>query len=123
MMIAEVTMSQRRTITLTEEQRNELTEVVASHAKPYMRERAAAILKVGAGAVAYRVALNGLLKPRDPDTVYSWLDRYREGGLKGLAIKEGRGRKPAFSPYASEQRRSKGGVTESSKEESRDSRI
>jgi transposase len=24
------------------------------------------------------------LKPRDPDTVYGWLDRYEEQGLEGL---------------------------------------
>jgi transposase len=24
------------------------------------------------------------LKPRDPDTVYGWLDRYEERGLEGL---------------------------------------
>lgn len=117
-MIAEAIMAQRRTITLTDEQRNELSEVVSSHAKPYMREKAAAVLKVSAGATAYRVALNGLLEPRDPDTVYSWLDRYQEEGLKGLEIKKGRGRKPAFSPYASEQGSGKGRITASSKKES-----
>ncbi len=122
-MLAEAIMSQRRTITLTDEQRNELTEVVASHPKPYLRERAAAVLKVGTGSVAYRVALNGLLKPRDPDTIYSWLDRYKEEGLKGLEIKAGRGRKPAFSPYASKQGKGKGGTIESGKEESGGDRI
>jgi transposase len=49
---------------------------------------------------ARQVALSGLLKPRDPDTVYSWIRRYQAEGLDGLLIKPGRGRKPAFSPSA-----------------------
>jgi transposase len=30
------------------------------------------------------VALSGLLKARDPDTVYNWLDIYETEGLEGL---------------------------------------
>jgi hypothetical protein len=30
------------------------------------------------------VATRGLLKPRDPDTVYAWLDRYQSEGAAGL---------------------------------------
>jgi transposase len=44
------------------------------------------------------VARTGLLRPRQPDTVYAWLDRYRAEGIAGLTIRPGRGRKPAFSP-------------------------
>jgi len=39
-----------------------------------------------------------LLKRRDPDSVYTWLNRYGEQGFAGLVIQPGRGRKPAFSP-------------------------
>jgi transposase len=91
-------MSKLRTITITKEQQDELKKTVISHPKPYLRERAAAILKVAAGEPGYRVALQGLLRVRDPDTVYEWLDRYESEGLKGLTIRKGRGRKPAFSP-------------------------
>ena len=67
-------------------------------AKPYLRERAGAILKVAAGRSAAAVARDGLLRRRYPDTVALWLRRYRAEGAAGLAIRPGRGRKPAFSP-------------------------
>ena len=43
------------------------------------------------------------MKPRDPDTVYAWLRRYREHGIRGLFNRPGRGRKPAFSPKSPEE--------------------
>ena len=79
-------------------QEAELIKARDSHSKPYVRERAAAILKVGAGQSIRQVALNGLLKPRDPERVKEWIERYLEEGLKGLLVREGRGRKPSFSP-------------------------
>ena len=91
-------MPKIRTITLTSEQKTELEEVRDKHEKGYVRERAAAILKISQGQVASDVAKKGLLKSRDPDTVYGWMDRYEAAGLVGLQIKAGRGRKPAFSP-------------------------
>jgi transposase len=63
-----------------------------------MRERAAAVLKVSSGISGHQVALHGLLKPRDPDTVYSWIHSYQAEGIDGLSIKPGRGRKPAYFP-------------------------
>jgi transposase len=90
----------RRVVTLTEQQRDELVEAVRQHAKAYVRERAAAVLKVADGGVAAQVAASGLLVRRDPDTVYGWLDRYEAAGLQGLAIRPGRGRKPTLSPPA-----------------------
>ena len=69
----------------------------------YLRERATAILKIHAGTSAHQVARSGLLKKRDPDTVYAWLRRYREHGLRGLFNQPGRGRKPAFSPKSPEE--------------------
>jgi hypothetical protein len=91
-------MVKRLTLTLSKEQRNELIQLRDHAAKPYLRERAAALLKVADGATVHHVALYGLLKPRDPDSVYSWLRRYLAGGVTELQIREGRGRKPAFSP-------------------------
>ena len=83
---------------LSEEQRQEL-EVVRDHdARPYMREKAAALLKVASGQVAARVAENGLLKSHDPDVIYRWLKGWEAEGLLGLEIRKGRGRKAAFSP-------------------------
>jgi transposase len=53
-------------------------------AKPYARERCAAILKIAEGQTPHAVARTGLLKPRDPDTVYWWLTVYETGGLDEL---------------------------------------
>jgi transposase len=51
---------------------------------PYVRERCAALVKIADGQSAHAVARHGLLKPRDPDTVYGWLSHYQETGLDGL---------------------------------------
>jgi hypothetical protein len=67
---------------------------------PYLRERAAALLKIADGQSAAAVARGGLLRPRQPETVCHWLHRYRAEGIAGLTIRSGRGRKPAFSPCA-----------------------
>jgi transposase len=91
-------MAPRQQLTLSEAQRAELQQTVKNHPKPYLRERAAALLKIAAGASPRQVALHGLLQERDPDTVYGWLARYRTAGVAGLVIREGRGRKPAFAP-------------------------
>ena len=91
-------MPKIRTIKLTEQEKRELKEIRDKHEKGYMRERAAAILKISKGQRAYQVAVAGLHKKRKADTVYGWLDRYEAEGLAGLQIKSGRGRKPAFSP-------------------------
>jgi transposase len=91
-------MSQRRRVELTAEQREELRRIAKRDPKPYRRERAVAILKVAGGEVAAQVAAHGLLEPRDPDTVYGWLDRFAERGVAGLTIAPGRGRKPTLFP-------------------------
>ncbi len=85
-------------IDLTPEQQRELEEVRDNHAKPYMQERATAILKIAAGQSGLQVAQFGLFRTRDPDSIYSWVHRYESEGLDGLEIRKGRGRKPAFSP-------------------------
>ena len=85
-------------LTFTLAQRLELIETRDKHLLPYMRERAAALLKIADGCSGRQVALHGLLKPRWPDTVYAWVEQYEAKGIAGLLIKPGRGRKPAFSP-------------------------
>ncbi len=67
---------------------------------PYRRERAAAVLHLAAGVPGTVVARCGLLRPRAPETIYAWRERYRREGLAGLTMRPGRGRKPAFSPSA-----------------------
>jgi hypothetical protein len=93
-----------REMPLTDAERQELIQARDHDPKPYVRERAAAILKVAEGMPAARVARHGLLRPRNPDTVYTWLDRFLIDGIAGLRILPGRGRKPAFSPLARDSR-------------------
>ena len=46
--------------------------------RPYLRERAAALLKVAGGMSAFRVAQEGLHKPRHPETILIWLNEYEQ---------------------------------------------
>jgi hypothetical protein len=77
-------MAPRRTLSLGDEQRALLVYHRDHDPRPYVRERCSALLKVAGGVAPYRVALSGLLRPRDPDTVYSWLGLYQEGGPESL---------------------------------------
>lgn len=88
----------RRTLFLTPAERAALVDLRTRSPKPYLRERAAALLQIADGASVRHVARHGLLQPRDPETVAAWLDRYDEAGIAGLTIRPGRGRPPAFSP-------------------------
>jgi transposase len=89
---------------LTAEQQNQLEQIRDTDKRPYMRERAAAMLKTSEGMSPRQVALNGLHKSRKPDTVYDWVHRFQQEGIKGLIIKPGRGRKPAYFPrYADDE--------------------
>ncbi len=85
-------------IELSAEQRQELEEIRDKHPKPYMRERATAILKIADGMSGLQVSREGLYKQRHPDTVYRWVRRYLAEGVAGLEIRKGRGRKPAYFP-------------------------
>ena len=87
-----------RTLTLTPAQRAELEATRAHNQRPYLRERAAALLKVADGQSGRQVALHGLLTRRKPDTLYRWLDAYAHGGLQGL-VQRPRGHR-GFSPSA-----------------------
>lgn len=83
-------------INLTAAEREELETVRDTHCKAYMRERAAAILKIADGMSGLQVSQEGLLKARDPDTIYRWVHRYQQEGMAGLKIRSGRGRKPVY---------------------------
>jgi hypothetical protein len=90
-------------VNLSEKQREELIDVRDRHEKPYMREKAAAVLKVAGppgeeGESARQVAIGGLLRERRPDTVRDWVHTYKEEGIDGFVVEDGRGQKPAFSP-------------------------
>ena len=75
-------MPARRTLDLTEAQREELTQHRDHDRRPWVRERCAALLKIADGMAPHAVARRGLLKPRDPDTVYDWLDLYETHGFR-----------------------------------------
>jgi len=86
------------TLDLTDAERRTLCDARKRHDKPYVRERAAALLKIDDGWSGNKVAQEGLLQPRVPDTVYTWYHDWQDHGIAALHIEEGRGRKPAFSP-------------------------
>ena len=73
-------MADRRTLTLTEAQRAYLEGVRDRDKRAYLRERAAALLKIAAGASPHQVARTGLLKPRKPRTLYTWLNGFEATG-------------------------------------------
>ena len=81
-------MARFRTLTLTAGQRDELLQARDHDARPYVRERAAALLKIAEGHTPHAVARQGLLKARDPDTVYQWLTVYEAAGLTGLVARQ-----------------------------------
>jgi hypothetical protein len=77
-------MATRRTLALKTREQREL-EYYRDHAShPYVRERCSALLKIAEGATPHAVARQGILKPRDPDTVYGWLQLYETEGVAGV---------------------------------------
>lgn len=91
-------MAQPIKIEISEEQRRELERMRDRDPKAYKRERASAVLQAADGKSASEIARSGLLRPRYYETVSAWLKAYQEEGVVGFRIREGRGRKPAFSP-------------------------
>jgi len=91
-------MPGRLKLELTRVQRTELELLRDRSPKPYLRERAAALLKIADGLSGREVARYRLNQPHWQDTIYEWVKRYHTEGIAGLKIKKGRGRKPAFFP-------------------------
>jgi transposase len=83
---------------LSEGEVSQLTETCNCAEKAYLRERASAILKLAKSLTTEQIASSRLLRPRARQTVAIWFHRFQSDGIKGLEIKVGRGRKPAFSP-------------------------
>lgn len=86
-------------LVLSDAERDELHEFVRHHPKPYVRERASALLKLADGQLYWFVARYGLLRHHAPDTLHDWVVRYKAEGIQGLLVRPGAGRKPAFSPF------------------------
>lgn len=106
-------MPQRRTLRLSDEEREVLVALRDKAPVPYLRERSSALLQIADGTAPAVVAREGLLRGRDADTVYSWLNRWLAEGVDSLPIRNGRGRRPAFSPSALDARGGGGGDTAS----------
>ena len=69
----------RRTLTLTQEERQELVGIADRDPRAYMREKAKALLAIARGYSPHFVATSGLSplrKSRHPETLYIWLDAY-----------------------------------------------
>lgn len=91
-------MPARRTLTLSDTEQAALRDLRDHAPQPYLRERAAALLLIASGVAPAEVARSRLLRPRVPETLYIWLNRWQAEGIDSLPIHDGRGRKPAFSP-------------------------
>jgi transposase len=94
-------MPKRIRVELSEAQIQELEVTRHQSAKPHLRERAAAVLKVAEGQSVTEVAEKGLLIRHEPETVHAWIKAYLKDGISGWTVQAGRGRKAAFSPKKS----------------------
>lgn len=93
-------MPTRYRLTLGPAERTTLEQLRDHGPKAYLRERAAVLLAIAHGSSIRHAAQTAGLKPHDADTVCAWVARYQTGGLAGLWIRKGRGRKPAAFPFA-----------------------
>ena len=90
-------MPKRYVIELNDDERAKLEGWVKNPPKPYLRQRARAILLVVEGEPLYKVAAHSRIR-KDRKTIQRWVQRYQSEGLNGLKVKPGQGRKPAFFP-------------------------
>src|SRR5215475_13926877 len=99
-------MASRRTLRLKTREQRELEQYRDHDPRPYVRERCGSILKIAAGATPHAVARPGLVQPRDPDTLYGWLQMYEEEGVAGLlAHPQGGDRRRVLRGSRSRERR------------------
>jgi transposase len=93
-------MPKRMQVSLTAAEAAQLKRWEKNPPKPYLRDRARAILRVAQGEPMYKVA-RSLRTPVQRGTVREWVVRFAGERCAGLKIRAGRGRKPVFSPSAS----------------------
>lgn len=84
-------------VTLAPTQQSELERFRDTAERPYLREKAAAILKVASGHSATQVAEHLLLRPRTPYRVRGWIRRYQQEGVGGLYHRRRGGGRPPGS--------------------------
>lgn len=88
-------------------ERSQLERWLKNPPKPYLRERARAILLIADGEEGQRVS--EMLRVRvHRTTIGEWVQRFQAEGVEGLKIKAGRGRKPIFFPSAKGRSSSRG---------------
>lgn len=90
-------MPKRIRLELSEREQEALERWRRNPPRPYLRDRAIALLRVAAGEPLMKVGPS-LRTPVHRVTVAAWVERYQAEGLAGLKVKPGRGRKAAFSP-------------------------
>ncbi|GAA4829509.1 hypothetical protein [Algivirga pacifica] len=91
-------MGKQIELKLSKSEIKDLQHLLFHSEKPYLRERASAVLKVNEGLSCTYIASKGLLRHRRTHTVLEWIHAYQALGIDGLYMKEGRGRKPSFFP-------------------------
>ena len=96
----------QRSLILSDTERQELEQVRDRDSRAYLRERAAALLKIADGMAATVVARCGLLKPRHKNTVLEWLSDYEQT----RHVRPRPATRGAFSPAGHRARESAGSV-------------
>lgn len=86
-------MATRRTLRLETREQRGLEHYRDHDTRPYVRERCGALLKIAQGETPHAVARQGSLKPRDPDTLYDWLEIYEAEGVAGLVAHQHGGKR------------------------------
>ena len=90
-------MPKRYEVVLTEQEKQKLESWLKNPPRPYLRERARAILKVSQGETIQETAQKLRVRVHR-NAVSEWVKRFLSDRLEGLKIKAGRGRKAVFSP-------------------------
>ena len=90
-------MPKRYQIVLTDAERQKLESWVKNPPRPYLRERARAILNLSQGESIQATAQKLRIRVHR-NAVSEWVQRFLSERLEGLKIKAGRGRKAIFSP-------------------------
>ena len=92
-------MSKHYRLEMSVEEREKLEHWLKNPPKPYLRERARAILLIADGEEGQRVAEELRIRVHRT-TISEWVKRFQVERVDGLKIKAGRGRKPSFFPSA-----------------------
>lgn len=81
-------------LSLSDELFYEVVKIFKSHSKPYVRQRALAIIHVAEGLSVRKTAT--ILKVR-ANTVSDWVKRFKQYGIDGFIMKPRRKRQPKIS--------------------------